>query len=145
MKVHPHITMGLTAGAFLLIGTLAVAQSSSAGSPASTKAVAATVVHPRDAATGQASGRRQDQFGHAPGVAGTPSTQQPANSAESRKHIGGVKYEDRTASVPHGALSGQPNAKGIQEKGLNSTGAAQPNEMAIKENGIPASKPKPKP
>jgi len=144
MKVHPHITMGLTAGAFLLIGTLAVAQSSSAGSPASTKAAAATVVHPRDAATGQASGRRQDQFGHASGVAGTSSTQ-PANSAESRKHIAGVKYEDRTASTPQGALSGQPSAKGIQEKGLNSTGAAQPNEMAIKENGISASKPKPKP
>jgi len=145
MKVHPHIAMGLTAGAFLLIGTLAVAQTSSAGSPTSTKAAAATVVHPRDAATGQASGRRQDQFGHASGVAGAPSTQQPANSAESRKHIAGVKYEDRTASEPQGALSGQPSAKGIQEKGLNSTGAAQPNEMAIKENGISASKPKPKP
>lgn len=153
MKTHSHIAMGLTAGAFLLIGMLAVAQSPPAGPAASTKAAAATVV-PRDTATGQSSGRRQDQFSHASGIAADTSSggqtdamsRSSAHATESmqKKHIAGVKYEDRTAAQPN-APSGQTSAKGIQERGLSSAGTAQPSEFAIKENGLPKSKPKPKP
>ena len=104
MKVHSHIAMGLTAGAFLLIGSLAVAQSPSTGSAAS-KAPAATTTQPRDAASGQATGRRQDQFGHASGLAVSPQS----GSAK------GIQ-EKGLLSTPSGPE--QPNKMAIKENGL---------------------------
>jgi hypothetical protein len=141
MKMHAYLVIGFATTALVFSGLFAAAQAtekSDTKKPAASN-TAATIA--KEHASPLASGR-QDQFGHANGIATTSSSQQSADAAEAKKHLAGVKYEDRTAAQSNDATNAHLDAKGIQEKGLNSrpTGSVTSNEMAIKENGI-SSKP----
>ena len=134
MKMHAYLVIGFATTALMFSGPLAAAQStekSDAKKPAASTTAAATAASPL------VSGG-QDQFGHANGIAAPSSSQQPADTAEAKKHLAEVKYQNLTATQSNDASNAHLDAKGIQEKGLNSrpTGTATPNEMAIKENGI---------
>jgi|GEM_PF-2091707 len=93
MRKTTHLNTGLTAAAFLLIGTLAVAQT----------APTARTVKPREASSGQASGR-QDQYGHASGVAAPQSTRNTA-----QRKSGSIIVLDREAQT--GQASGNLQRK----------------------------------
>lgn len=152
MKRHPFLSSGLMAGEFLLMGTLTLAQttaptgSASKAQPAvSAKPAAVTTLQPRDAVSGHATGKRQDQFGHASGLAtdnadaGAQTADKSLGSAHAteslqKKHIAGVKYEDRAVAPTEGAGSDEPGRMGINEQGV--PGRPSVNKMAIKENGI---------
>jgi hypothetical protein len=129
----------LVIGPSMLPSSVATAQTPQAKPTASTAA-------PANSESNSITSAHQDQFGHASGSVANASTQQSANAQEARKHIAGVKYEDRTSSPSNGASTGQLDAKGIQEKSLssNTSGTATSNAMAIKENGS-SSKPSIKP
>jgi hypothetical protein len=121
MKIRTYFSTGLTIGSLIFSSSLAVAQAA------------------------QSSETKKPSVSTA-AVTTTSSTQKPPAPAEVKKHIAGVKYEDRTAVPSNDAQSGLLDAKGIQEKGPSAkpAGATTPNEMAIKENGL-SSKPAAKP
>jgi hypothetical protein len=64
------------------------------------------------------SSAHQDQFGHASGVGVNAICQQAMSSIETKKHLVGVKSEDRSATQANSVTQGQLDAKGTQEKSL---------------------------
>lgn len=121
MKRYSYYKIDFSAAAFLLIGTLAVAQSTTTVDSAAKGKAAATTMHPRDAASGQASGR-QDQFGHASGLAtdnaaaGAQAADKSRNSAHATESLDASKmgntgenplYEgkDKTGLKPNAGAS----------------------------------------
>jgi len=83
--------------ALLLTGSLALAQATTANSTdkksATTTAPAATA---REASSGMATGKRQDQF---PKVSGAVAVAPPSgDTAEAKKHVANIKWQDRQSS-----------------------------------------------
>jgi hypothetical protein len=113
MRVRVYFGTGLAAATLVLMSSVTLAQAAQ-----STDAKKLTV-----APNGQANSinpAHQDQFGHASNVAASGSTEHPVSTAEAKKHIAGVKYEDR-AATSNGAQTGTLDAKGTQEKHVSST------------------------
>lgn len=144
MKRSKRVANGLAVATLLLIALLAVAEQAPKAQTGGATIGDDAKGSPRDSQSGMSSGR-QDKFVKATGkqpaksVPATPTTDvNPADAksmssghateALTKKHIAGVKYEDRTAGSS------------------NVTPTVQPGEVANTENGIsskPAAKPKP--
>ena len=125
---------GLTVAAFLLIGTLAVAQSPPGGqNPAAAKGIGSAGLPARSAQSGHASGdlqRKDGELSNADyGRASAARIKSHPNSANNRagathgadggadaaahaasKHPAGVKYQDRVAAEPAGDQSSSSSA-----------------------------------
>jgi hypothetical protein len=126
MKNQMHLAHSLTAATFLLIGTLAIAQTTPR-----TKTASAPISQSRGIAVDHAGGngvRRADtgksgdnplfegsgRMDVKPGVrTGNSRTSTHATESTQRKHLAGVKYEDRTASPSAGNHSGGKNGQGL--------------------------------
>ena len=80
--------------ALLLTGTLALAQATTAAS--TDKKDTAPAATAREASSGMATGKRQDQF---PKVSGAVAVAPPSgDTAEAKKHVANIKWQDRQAS-----------------------------------------------
>ena len=97
MKLPPYLSTSLVAGAFLLAGSFALAQTTSA----------ANNMHPRDAASGQSSGRRA-QPGNAAGMA--------VNEQGSRGHNG---IPAQSIAVDHAGGNGVRRSTDTPTSGVN--------------------------
>jgi hypothetical protein len=129
MKVRMDFGMGIVAGTLLLTGSLALGQATTgAKTAAENKTDTAQTANINSGAATD----RQDQFGHASGkqtaavttpVANTNSADgrsldsAHANEASQRKHLAGVKYEDRTVASTGAAATGEPSKMAIAEQG----------------------------
>jgi hypothetical protein len=130
MKTHSHFFTDLAAGLLLFGGTLILAQTTTTAkkAPATTTTSAskqAVTTAPATSSDAESVEAKSLDSAHA-----TESTQ--------RKHIAGVKYEDRAVGTTS-TTSGGESSSGV------ASNPVQPNAMAIKENGISNSKPVAKP
>jgi hypothetical protein len=132
MKKHSHFFTDLAAGFFLLGGSLILAQTTTG----TEKAPTATVSAPQATNSSTGSGNTADS---------KSLNSAHATEAVQKKHIAGVKYEDRAAAAPASVTNGTRSEMGINEQGVPSKPVVKPNAMAIKENGISSSKPVAKP
>ena len=127
MKVRMDFGMGIVAGVLLLTGSLALGQATTGAKTASENKTdtAQTANINRGAATD-----RQDQFGHASGkqtaAVATPVANPAdgrsldsahANEASQRKHLAGVKYQDRAVTSTGAAATGESSKMAITERG----------------------------
>ncbi len=114
MRVRVNLITGLAAGALALMSFVVLAQ---AAPSTETKkpSVATAVAAAPNGQTNSIASAHQDQSGHGSSVATNASTEQPASAVEAKKHLAGVKYEDRTAAT-NGAQAGKLDAKNTQEK-----------------------------
>jgi hypothetical protein len=125
MKARTDFVMGIAISSLLLTGSLALGQAATTGektAPASKTDTAQTTSINNGAAT-----ERQDQFGHASGkqsAVATPVTDgrsldsAHASDASQRKHLAGVKYEDRTVASTGAVANGEPSKMAIAEQGI---------------------------
>jgi hypothetical protein len=82
--------------ATLVIASTALAQTTPTTAAGKTKPATTPAPAPRETSSGVATGKRQDQFPKASGATAViPPT---ADAADAKKHIAGVKYEDRQAT-----------------------------------------------
>jgi hypothetical protein len=129
MKVRMDFAVGIVAGTLLLTGSLALGQTTTGAKAASGSKT--DTAQTANINSGSATDR-QDQFGHAsgkqaaavttPAVNGNPSDGRSldsahANEASQRKHLAGVKYEDRTVAPTGAAATGEPSKIAIAEQG----------------------------
>jgi hypothetical protein len=130
MKVRMIFGMGIVAGALLLTGSLALGQATTGiKTPAASKADTAQATNINSGAATD----RQDQFGHASGKQSAAVTTPVANAnsadgrsldsahaneASQKKHLAGVKYEDRTVPSTGAAATSEPSKMAIAEQGI---------------------------
>jgi hypothetical protein len=100
MKIQMHLAHSLAAAAFLLVGPLALAQTS-----AQTKTASTASTQPR----GNNTGTVPSGATHAAAAA----------SARPKKHLAGVKYQDRTTN---GTVGSNPLYKPTDSANLKSAG-----------------------
>jgi hypothetical protein len=126
MKTHSHFFTDLAAGLLLFGGSLILAQTTTTAK----KAPATTTTAPSKQTVATAS--------DAESADAKSLDSAHATDSEQKKHIAGVKYEDRAVSTT-GTTPGGESSSGVASNPVT------PNAIAIKENGISSSKPVAKP
>jgi hypothetical protein len=121
MQVRQYLGIGIGAGVLMVFSCAALAQATP--KTESKKPVTSTAAETsRKIEANSISSAHQDQFGHASGVGVNAICQQAMSSIETKKHLVGVKSEDRLATQATSVALGQLDAKGTQEKSLKRDG-----------------------